>query len=63
MNYVILFVEFHNYHKDQYLALCYLCYVNDIQNCATNISVKLFADDTNVFIHRKSVEQTTTTVM
>ena len=42
--------------------LLFLLYVNDIQNCATNISIKLFADDTNVFIPGKSVEQTITTV-
>jgi len=35
-----------------------LLYVNDIVNCALDACIKLAADDTNVFLHGKSVEDT-----
>jgi len=35
--------------------LLFLIYVNDIKNCVTDGDVKLFADDTNVFVSGKSV--------
>lgn len=35
--------------------LLFLIYVNDIKNCVTDCDVKLFADDTNVFVSGKSV--------
>ena len=31
--------------------LLFLLYVNDIQYAITNAKIKLFADDTNLFIH------------
>ena len=34
--------------------LLFLIYVNDIKNCVTDCDVKLFADDTNVFVSGKS---------
>ena len=33
--------------------LLFLIYVNDIKNAAPDISIRLFADDTNVFVHAK----------
>jgi len=37
--------------------LLFLLYVNDIQNCAPDCSIKLFADDTNIFVTGKSVKE------
>jgi len=34
--------------------LLFLIYVNDIQNCAPETKLKLFADDTNLFVFGKS---------
>jgi len=31
-------------------------YVNDIENCIPNITVKLYVDDTNLFIFGKKVD-------
>lgn len=36
--------------------LLFLIYVNDIKNVTPDISIRLFADDTNVFIHNKSCD-------
>jgi len=33
--------------------LLFLLFVNDIENCIPNIAVKLYADDTNLFIFDK----------
>ena len=33
-------------------------YVNDIQNCAPDSCIKLFADNTNIFVTGKSLEET-----
>jgi len=38
--------------------LLFLLYVNDIQNCAPDFCIKLFADDTNIFVTGKSLEET-----
>ena len=38
--------------------LLFLLYDSDIKNTAPDISIKLFADDTNIFICGKSLEQT-----
>ena len=38
--------------------LLFLLYVNDIQNCAADSCIKLFADDTNIFVTSKSLEET-----
>ena len=35
--------------------LLFLIYINDIQNSVTDASVKLFADDTNLFLHAKDL--------
>jgi len=32
--------------------------VNGIENCAPHASIKLFSDDTNAFLHGKSIEDT-----
>ena len=40
------------------LALLFLLYVNYIQNCAPDFCIKLFADDTNIFVTGKSLEET-----
>jgi len=37
--------------------LLFLLYVNDIQNCSLESCVKLFADDTNVFVYGKSLQE------
>ena len=37
--------------------LLFLIYVNDIKNVTPDISIRLFADDTNVFLHNKSCDQ------
>lgn len=37
--------------------LLFLLYINDIQNCTSDCSIKLFADDTNVFVHGKSLDE------
>ena len=37
--------------------LLFLLYDNDIQNCSLEPCVKLFADDTNVFVHGKSLQE------
>ena len=37
--------------------LLFLLYINDIQNCTYDFSIKLFADDTNVFVHGKSLDE------
>ena len=36
--------------------LLFLLYVNDIENCIPNNIVKLYADDTNLFIFGKKVD-------
>jgi len=33
--------------------LLFLLYINAVQNCVPNATVKLFADDTNLFVHGK----------
>ena len=38
--------------------LLFLLYVNDIQNCAPDSCIKLFAEDTNIFVTGKSLEET-----
>jgi len=38
--------------------LLFLLYVNDIGNCASDACIKLFADDTDVVLHGKSLENT-----
>ena len=38
----------------QEMSLLFLIYVNDIQNCACEAKLKLFADDTNLFVFGKS---------
>ena len=47
--------------------LLFLIYVNDIQNVIPGISVRLFADDTNVFIHdhdcHKLIDKTKNTLL
>jgi len=35
--------------------LLLLVYINDIQNSVTDVSIKLFADDTNLFVHAKDL--------
>jgi len=35
--------------------LLFLLYINDIQNCVPDATVKLFADDTNLFVHGKTL--------
>jgi len=35
--------------------LLFLLYINDIQNCVPNATFKLFADDTNLFVHGKTL--------
>jgi len=35
--------------------LLFLLYINDIENCVPNATVKLFADDTNIFVHGKTL--------
>ena len=46
--------------------LLFLIYVNDIKNVTPDISIRLFADDTNVFLHDKScdrlIDDTKTTI-
>jgi len=37
-----------------------LIYVNDIQNCASEAKLKLFANDTNLFVFGKSFSETST---
>jgi len=37
--------------------LLFLLYINDIQNCISDCSIKLFADYTNVFVHGKSLDE------
>jgi len=39
--------------------LLFLLYVNDIQNCVPSIPIKLYADDTNVFIHGNNIDAIT----
>ena len=36
--------------------LLFLIYINDIGNCAPGLSIKLFADDTNLFIFSNNVD-------
>ena len=36
--------------------LLFLVYINDIQNCVPGTSIKLFADDTNIFISSPTVD-------
>jgi len=38
--------------------LLFLIYVNDIANASPNSDIRLFADDTNVFVYEKSVIDT-----
>ena len=38
--------------------LLFLLYINDIENCVCNATVKLFADDTNLFVHGKTISET-----
>ena len=47
------------YHKGQYYIgpLLFLLYTIDIQNCTSDCSIKLFADNTNVFVHGKSLDE------
>jgi len=40
------------------LFLLYM-YVNDIQNCVPSILIKLYADDTNVFIYENNIDAIT----
>jgi len=40
--------------------LLFLIYVNGIQNCASEAKLKLFADDTNLFVFGKSFSETST---
>ena len=35
----------------------FLIYINDIQNCIPQSTVKLFADDTNLFVHGKTFSE------
>ena len=35
---------------------CFARYINDIENCVPNNIVKLYADDTNLFIFGKKVD-------
>ena len=42
--------------KDLYLDHVCFCYVNDIGNSLPTTSIKLFADDTNLFIFNNIVE-------
>jgi len=42
-------------------GLLFLIYVNDIQNCASDAKLKLFADNTNLFVFSKSFSETNTT--
>ena len=35
--------------------LLFLIYVNDVFSCISDATVKLFADDTNLFVHGKSL--------
>lgn len=37
--------------------LLFLLYINDIENCVRNATVKLFADDTNLFVHGKTLSE------
>jgi len=37
--------------------LLFLLYINDIENCVRNATVKLFVDDTNLFVHGKSLSE------
>ena len=34
-------------------SLLFLIYVNDIHNAIPEVNIKLFADDTNIFIHNR----------
>ena len=36
--------------------LLFLVYINDIQNCAPGTNIKLFADDTNIFVSNSTVD-------
>ena len=36
--------------------LLFLLYINDISNCVPNLKIKLFADDTNMFLFNKTIE-------
>ena len=38
--------------------LLFLIYVNDIANASPNSNIKLFADDTNVFVYGKCLSET-----
>ena len=42
--------------------LLFLLYVNDIENCVTDVSIKLFADDTNLFVQGQNYEKTVSKV-
>ena len=37
--------------------LLFLIYINDIQNCIPKSTVKLLADDTNLFVHGKTLSE------
>ena len=37
--------------------LLFLIYVNNIYSCINNAAVKLFADDTNLFVSGKSIDE------
>ena len=37
--------------------LLFLIYINGIQNCIPKSTVKLFADDTNLFVHGKTLSE------
>ena len=37
-------------HRDLCLVLCCFCYVNDMPNSVPGTDIRLFADDTNIFL-------------
>jgi len=41
-----------------WVLYCFLIYVNDIANASQNSDIRLFADDTNVFVFGKSLSET-----
>ena len=45
-----------SFYKSDLGPLLFLLYINDISNVIPELKVKLFADDTNIFLFNKSIE-------
>jgi hypothetical protein len=51
------FPRFHGVPQDSILGPLFLIYINDLSNCLQHSTARMFADDTNITVSGKSIEE------